>query len=257
MQNKGAPPPYPIASVDNALTLLSLIAERDRVRVSEAADVLGTARSTAHRLLAMLQYHGFALRDDLNKTYTAGPSLIRVGLSAVEGQSLRQAARPVLERLCDEVSETVHLARLYDASVVFLDSVETSRGLRVGSRLGRIMLAHCTACGKAMLAQLSHEDLERMYPEGTLDQMTPQSNATLAQLEEELGAVRERGYATNFEESEDGLAAVAAAIPDQPRGAQAAITIAAPVTRIDDTMVEVLAEAVQRAAAEVRDAGRS
>lgn len=254
MQTRRDPPPYPIASVDNALTLLSLVAERREVRVSEAADILNTARSTAHRLLAMLAYHGFVLRDETTKTYTAGPELMKIGLSAVDGLGIRQIARPVLERLCEDVSETVHLARLFDSSVVFIDSVETSKGLRVGSRLGRVMLAHCTACGKAMLARLSHDELEQLYPDAKLEQMTPCSKATLAELEAELEEVRECGYATNFGESENDVTAVAAAIPDQPRSTRAAITIAAPQTRIDDAMIESLAAAVIRATAEIRDA---
>jgi IclR family transcriptional regulator, acetate operon repressor len=251
MQNDKPAPTYPIASVDNALTLLSLIAERDQVRVSEAAEVLGTARSTAHRLLAMLDYHGFAAQDEVTKTYAAGPQLIKVGLSAVEGLSLRQLARPVLERLCDEVSETTHLVRLFGTNVVFLDSVETTRGLRVGSRIGRFMYAHCTACGKAILAQLSHEELERLYPGRKLEQMTPRSVATLDELEKELEQIRRRGYATNFGESEDDLVAVAAAVPNLPRTERAAITVAAPSTRIHKTTVKSLGQAVQRGAAEI------
>lgn len=251
MQNDKPAPTYPIASVDNALTLLSLISERDKVRVSEAAEVLGTARSTAHRLLAMLDYHGFAIQDEVTKTYAAGPQLIKVGLSAVERLSLRRLARPVLERLCDQVTETVHLVRLFGSSVVFLDSVETSRGLRVGSRIGRFMNAHCTACGKAILAQLPHEELVRLYPSGKLEQMTPRSVATLDELEKELETIRQRGYATNFGESEDDLVAVAAAIPDLPRAERAAITVAAPSTRMNKATVKSLANAVQRGAAEI------
>lgn len=251
MQNDKPAPTYPITSVDNALTLLSLISERDQVRVSEAAVVLGTARSTAHRLLAMLDYHGFAVQDEVTKSYAAGPQLIKVGLAAVDGLSLRRLARPVLERLCEEVSETVHLVRFFGTNVVFLDSVETTRGLRVGSRIGRYMLAHCTACGKAILTQLSHEQLVRLYPGDKLEQMTPRSLATLDELEKELETIRRRGYATNFGESEDDLAAVAAAIPDLPRNERGAITIAAPSTRMSKPTVKALAEAVQRGAAEI------
>jgi DNA-binding IclR family transcriptional regulator len=251
MQNNKPAPMYPIASVDNALTLLSLISGRGQLRVSEAAEVLGTARSTAHRLLAMLDYHGFAVQDEVTKTYAAGPQLIKVGLSAVEGLSLRQLARPVLERLSDEVGETAHLVRLFGANVVFLDSVETTRGLRVGSRIGRFMPAHCTACGKAILAQLPREELVRLYSSGKLEQMTPRSVATLDELEKELETIRGRGYATNFGESEDGLVAVAAAIPELPRAERAGITIAAPGTRMNKATVKPLADAVQRGAAEI------
>jgi DNA-binding IclR family transcriptional regulator len=243
-------PAYPIASVDNVLTLMSLMGERGRVRVSEAAEVLGTARSTAHRLLAMLEYHGFARQDEETKGYTAGPELVKVGLvAAEEGLDLRGLARPVLERLCEEVGETVHLVRLQDTLVVFLDSVETSKGLRVGARVGRFMPAHCTAGGKAMLAQLPPDELSRLYGSGSLETMTSRSLSSPEDLEVELEAVRRRGYATNFGESEDDVAAIAVAVPGQPGMRRAAITVSAPLTRMDEDRAASVAAATARAAA--------
>jgi IclR family acetate operon transcriptional repressor len=241
-------PAYPIASVDNALRLVSLIGELGQVRVSEAAEALGTARSTAHRLLAMLEYHGFARRDEETKGYAAGPALIEAGLFAVDGLDLRGVARPILEQLCEQVGETVHLVLLQDDLVVFLDSIETSRGLRIGSRVGRSMPAHCTACGKAILAELSPEALRRLYPHRKLEQMTPQSLSTFKHLELELEAVRERGFATNFGESEDDVAAVAVAVPRQPGMQRASITVSAPLTRMNQDRIPAVAEAARRAA---------
>jgi DNA-binding IclR family transcriptional regulator len=254
MQNEDRDrPAYPIASVDNALTLVSLLGERGQVRVHEAAEELGTARSTAHRLLAMLEYHGFARQDEETKGYTAGPALMKAGLFAVEGLDLRGLARPVLERLGEEVGETVHLVWLQETVVVFLDSVETDRGLRVGSRVGRFMPAHCTACGKAILAQIPPDELRRLYPDGRLDQMTSRSLSTLEALERELEEVRGRGFATNFGESEEDVAALAVAIPSQPGIRRAAITVSAPITRMDEERVTDVAEAAMRAAAELGD----
>ena len=215
-------PDYPLRSVDNALRLIVLLRERGPLRLSEVAGELGISRSTAHRLLAMLEYHGFAGQDPATRAYLAGAG----------GVDVRALARPALERLCAEVEETVHLVVLRDASVEFLDSAETSRGLRVGSRIGIRMPAHCTAAGKAILAQLSPEDLHRRYADGRLERMTPRSIQSLRLLEAELREVRERGYATNFAESEADVAAVAVAIPRDIGGDRASITVSAPITRL-------------------------
>jgi IclR family acetate operon transcriptional repressor len=247
------PPGYPIASVDNALTLLSLFREHDRLRVSDAAEALGASRSTAHRLLAMLEYHRFARQDPATKAYLPGPALIEVGLSALGRMDIRTLARPALERLSDEVQETVHLVVLQDGSAMFLDSVETSRSLRIGSRLGRTMPAHCTAAGKAMLAQMDSGELHRLYPDGRLERLTPQSLSTMAALESELAAVRERGFATNFGQSEADVAAVAVAVPAQAGHPRAAITVSAPITRLSDDDAPRIAEAARRAAAAVAE----
>ena len=240
-------PGSPIASVDNALTLLSLFRERDRLRVSDVAEALGASRSTAHRLLAMLEYHRFAQQDPATKAYLPGPALIEIGLSALGSMDIRTIARPLLERLCDEVHETVHLVLLQDASVMFLDSVETSRSLRIGSRLGRLMPAHCTAAGKAILAQLPPAELERLHPDGHLERLTGRSLTTMAELAAELEAVRDRGYAVNFGESEDDVAAVAVAVPLQT----AAITVSAPITRLAEADAPQIAAAAARAAEEL------
>jgi DNA-binding IclR family transcriptional regulator len=250
-------PGYPIASVDNALTLLALFRERDRLRVSEAAAALGASRSTAHRLLAMLEYHRFAEQDPATRAYLPGPALIEVGLSALGRIDIRTLARPLLERLCDEVQETVHLVVLRDSSVLFLDSVETSRSLRIGSRLGRLMPAHCTAAGKAILAQLAPAEVRRLHPDGRLERLTARSLKTMAALEAELEGVREQGFATNFGQSEDEVAAVAVAVPPRPGQPLAAITVSAPITRLTEDAVARIAEAAVRAAEELgrRSAG--
>ena len=244
-------PGYPIASVHNALTLLTLFRERDQLRVSEAAAALGASRSTAHRLLAMLEYHGFARQDPRTKAYLAGPALVEIGLSALGAVDVRAIARPVLERLSEEVGETVHLVVLQDRSALFVESVETARGLRVGSRLGRLMPAHCTAAGKAILAALPEAELRRLYPGGRLERLTPRSLSTPAELEAELRAVRERGYATNFGQSEDEVAAVAVAVRGPGGRPRAAITVSAPITRLTEADVPAIAAAAARAAAEL------
>jgi DNA-binding IclR family transcriptional regulator len=106
------PPNYPIESVDNALRLLLSLLERQSMTVSDASELLGVAPSTAHRLLAMLQYRGFVDQDKLTKRYRSGPVLLKLGLTAVRQMDLRQHARPVLERLSKEIAETVNLVVL-------------------------------------------------------------------------------------------------------------------------------------------------
>jgi DNA-binding IclR family transcriptional regulator len=240
--------PYPISSVDNALRLLNLFRDRRPVRVSEAAAALGVARSTAHRLLSTLERHGFARRDPATRTYLPGPALAELGL-ATAGLDLVRAARAELERLAAETGETAHVVVLEGPSAVFLDSAESSKALRVASRAGAAMPAHCTSGGKAMLARLAAEELASLYPPGRrLEQMTPRSIGTREALEEELAAIRGRGYATNRDESEIGVSAVAAAFRSGAAGRLAAFSVSAPTSRFDEARVAVAAKVVRRAA---------
>lgn len=243
-------PRYPINSVDNALRLLLFFRERRLLRVSEASESLGVVRSTAHRLLAMLQYHGFVQQDPVSKAYRAGPSLLDIGLSAVREMDIRRHLRPYLERLSVEVGETVHLMELQGADAVFLDSVETSRALRTSSRVGRSYPAHTTSGGKVLLAELAPEQLAALYPADRLSAVTERTIRTRKDLFRELDLVRSRGYGTNRGESEEDVAAVGVPLRDAFGRARAAIAVSGPVSRLGDDDVSKIAEAARRIAAE-------
>jgi DNA-binding IclR family transcriptional regulator len=105
-------PGYPIESVDRALTLLLALEDADSISVSEAGELLGVSRSTAYRLLSMLQYRDFVRQDARTKAYVGGPALLRVGLAAVRQLDVRATFRPTLEAIVDEVGETAHLVVL-------------------------------------------------------------------------------------------------------------------------------------------------
>src|SRR5271167_766210 len=130
------PPPYAIASVDHALRVAVMLQLEDRLTVSEVAERLGVARSTAHRLLAMLVYRDFAVQDE-NHLYRAGPVLELAAHSQSRVSSLRAVALPHLRRLVDLLGETANLAIRTGDTVRFIASAECRQALRVGSREGK------------------------------------------------------------------------------------------------------------------------
>lgn len=245
-------PNYPIESVDNALTLLKMFREQRRLTVSDASRSLGVAPSTGHRLLAMLQYHGFVQQDAVSRGYIAGPVLAELGLAVVRQMDVRKVARPYLERLSAKLGETIHLTTLRSTDLLFLDCVESAKALRAGDRTGTSMPAHCTAAGKVLLADLPTERIRELYPGRTLRHMTPASIGTVAKLLQELEQVRERGWAENHGESEDGLSAVAVPIRDRQDRAVAAMTVAAPSTRAAEDWMAAAAKLTGQAAGEIQ-----
>lgn len=246
---KADPPAYPISSVDNALRLLGMFREHERVRLSDAKDYLGVAHSTAHRLLAMLAYHDFVRQEPDSRAYVAGPALVEIGLAAVGHMDIRALVRPLLDDLATRFMETVHLAVLEGGEVRYLDAVESPRALRVAARTGSSFAAHCTASGKALLAGLTDSELAAALPgDGPLAAQTPSSITSREQLAVELKAVRERGYAFNREESEEGVASVAAAIPAGRHTPPAALVMSAPLSRLPQERVEEIAAALRAAA---------
>ena len=241
-------------SVDNALWLLQLVGESQALRVAEAADLLGVARSTAHRLLTALRRRGFVMQDRPNGAYRPGPALHEIGLAAVSRIDVRRIARPVLEQLRDETGETISLAVLEGDTIRFVDCVESARSVRVGNRTGVVRLAHASAVGKAILAELPPGELDRRYPSAELTPGTASSLTDLAELHAQLAEIRAQGYALNWEESAEGVSAVAVALRDTAGTPLAAIGIAAPSSRTGSIEgIRAHAPAVLRAARLVQE----
>jgi IclR family acetate operon transcriptional repressor len=245
----GQEPAYPIASVNNALRLLLLFRSQPRVRLSEASEHLGVAHSTAHRLLAMLAYHGFVRQEPDSRAYVTGPALVEIGLAAVSQLDIRRHARPVLERLAGSLGETVHLAVLEGANVRYLDAVESSRALRVAARTGAASAANCTASGKALLAALPEPEVSAMFADAAaLPRLTARSITSRPRLLAELRKVREAGCAVNREESEEGVASVAVAVPGPHGRPAAALVVSAPVSRMTGQAAEKIRQELREQA---------
>jgi IclR family acetate operon transcriptional repressor len=223
-------PPYAIESVDHALRILQALRDSGQVRVSEAAAELGIARSTAHRLLAMLVYRDFAVQAE-DRSYLPGPALSAGPLPGESAQRLRQLMRPHMEALCDQVAETVNLVVRLGTQARFLHTVESPQVLRVGDRQGTVLPAWKTSGGKALLAELPAAQLTALLrgtggrpPEG----MTAGERRALVS---ELRLVRDQGYAENIEESESGLFAIGVCLRDNAGEAVAALSVSAPSAR--------------------------
>jgi DNA-binding IclR family transcriptional regulator len=237
-----------LSSVDNALRLVQVLAQREEVGVAEAGRLLGVARSTAHRLLTSLVVHGFAEQDPETRAYRAGGALLEFGLATVRRYDVRAHARPFLEQLSERTGETTHLLVLAGADTLFLDSVEGGQSVRTTGRVGASFPAHSTSGGKALLAELDEPALRALYPDDRLSTLTQHTIASRAALATELAVVRERGYAVNAGESDPHVTSVAAVVRDAGGAARFAISVSMPAFRADpdavaDALIEVCLEA--------------
>lgn len=245
-------PNYPIGSVDKALRLLRSFSDRSAVRVADVSKDLGVARSTAHRLLEMLQHHEFVQQDPVSRAYIAGPALLKIGLSAVRNLDLRALARPIIDELVAEIQETAHLVILSGRDMLIIDAAESPRLLRIGSRLGGTVPAHAAAGGRALLATLSVARVEELYPTERLTALTANTLTSRKELLCELEQVRARGYAVSVAEVEPDVTTVAAAIPAcGGRTMPAAITISVPRSRVGQDDLPRLGQAAVAAAGRI------
>ena len=242
-----------LESVDNALRLLLLLAEQGSVRVSDVAQHLDVAPSSAHRLLATFRERGF-VEQGADRRYHPGPALDRLAGRAAPVATLEQQVERHLEALRDELQETVHLQVLEGSHVRFLASAEADTSLRVGSRVGVRLPAHVTSGGKAVLAAMSpHELAEWLAGPGATLGLTGEETD---RLRRQLSGVRRAGFGLNRSESERGVAAVGVAVRDASGVPVAALSVSMPTVRLNQARLRELAAALHRARTDI-EAGLS
>ncbi|MFJ6015328.1 IclR family transcriptional regulator [Streptomyces sp. NPDC092952] len=240
------PPPYPIASVDHALRAAAILQLEGGATVSQIAERLGVARSTAHRVLAMLVYRDFAVQDE-DRLYRAGPVLELAAHSQSLVSRLRTAAMPHLHQVVDLLGETANLTVRTGGTVRFIASVECRQALRVGSREGMVFPAHRTTAGLLLLADLSDEELDEVYTTGPQHDR-PADGPDPARLRAELRRLRRNGFAVNRERSERGLIAVGVPVRDREGSALAGLSVSMPSVRYDPHRLPSLVTALNATA---------
>ncbi|WP_020106628.1 IclR family transcriptional regulator [Nocardia sp. 348MFTsu5.1] len=223
-------PTYAIASVDSALRLATVLQLEGELTVAEAAERLGVARSTAHRLLQMLVYRDFAVQYP-GRQYGAGPVLQLAEHSRSATSRLRSVALPHMERLVQAVDESANLTIRTGTEVRFIASVESGQALRVGSREGMVFAADRTSGGMLLLAEMSDEELDAAY--SVRDDAEPAERPDLARLRSELARIRKQRFAVNQGRSERGVVAVGVPVCDSAGKAVAALSVSIPSVRYD------------------------
>lgn len=229
-----------VQSLDRALSLLDLVSFSDHeLSLGEISARSGLAKSTAHRLLRTLELRGFVARNPANGSY-------RPGLKNFRGFQGGPLVHRALADLAERSGETANLGALAGAMVLYVDRADSPQALRWQLGVGERVPAHCSGLGKAILAHLGTEALERLLP----PRLEPQTRNTITDrrtLLEHLSEVRRRGYALDDEEFMEGVRCVAMPIIGPGGDAVAAVSISGPAFRFTD-------EAIRSGVVSLRDA---
>jgi len=194
-----------------AKILRALAGQREGLSLSQIAREVGLARSTVHRIVVALEAEHFVT--------TATPKgRVRLGLglaplAASVNSELRDELHPYLAELSEETDETVDLSVLNEGKVLFIDQIAVPHRLQAVSAVGANFPLYCTANGKALLAQVPVEQVERMLPE-QFEGLTPYTITKRALFMEELKRIRVEGVAYDREEHTIGVCAIGMAIRD-------------------------------------------
>lgn len=244
---KNKKPDQYVQSLDRALNIIEkLIEVQEGLGVTELSNSLGLHKSTVYRLLATLNYRGYVKKDSENNRYKVGMKLLEVGSGALENLELRKEVKPYLQQIKKETGETVHLGILDDYEVIYIDKEETLATIRMHSKIGKRVPAHCTSLGKVFLAFSSPDLVEDMIRIKGLKKYTEDTITDQNEFKKHLQEVKDRGYAVDDQEMEEGIRCIAGPIFDYSGQIIAAFSISGPATRITEERMPDLFSIVKR-----------
>lgn len=240
-----------VQSVDRAISVLEILAQRGEAGVSEVAAEIDVHKSTAFRLLGALEARGLVEQAGERGKYRLGFGIVRLA-GAVTGRiDITQQGRPVCERLAEEIGETVNIAVLQEHYAINLYQVRGPAAVTAHNWVGQLTPLHATSSGKILLAHLPAKERATLLAEAGLKKVTPHTITSKAKLEKHLAEAREAGYAWTMEELEIGLHAMAAPVLDRDGKVIAAVTASGPSYRFTEERMRELAPVLIKGAEEI------
>ncbi|WP_049579440.1 IclR family transcriptional regulator [Streptomyces sp. SBT349] len=230
-----------VQSVDRAVTLLEVLARSGGAGVTEIADELGVHKSTASRLIGVLESRGLVDQEKERGKYFLGAGILRLAGAAAMRLDISQESAPVCRWLADETGETANVAVLDGDAAVNIMQARGTAEISAYNWLGRRTPLHATASGKVLLAALPTAVRDGLLT-GERERYTPRTVTVPADLRAQVDEVAAAGFAVTREELEDGLNAVAAPVRRYDGTVIGAIGVSGPVYRMGEERLSALAE---------------
>jgi IclR family transcriptional regulator, KDG regulon repressor len=238
---------YKITSVQRCLRLLNLFSQTPNgLSASEVTRLSGLPVSTVHRFLVNLEEAGF-LDCGGNGKYHLGIACFSIGHAALGQLDIRRLSLPYLQALNQHTRETIHLTVRQGLTAVYVEKLDSPEHLRIFSRIGASVPLYCTAVGKILLAYMPQEELKKVFSQIEPRRLTPNTIATLPELEQHLHRVRKAGHAFDLEEHEPHIRCIAAPIWDHTGAVNASLSLTAPAVRMAIPRLRQLAPVIQEA----------
>jgi len=237
-----------VQSVDRAVSVLEILAQRGEAGVSEVAADIGVHKSTAFRLLAALEERELVEQTQDRGKYRLGFGILRLA-SAVPGQlDVTHQARPICERLAVQLGETVNIAVRRSHFVVNIDQARGPSAIAAHNWVGELTPVHATSSGKVLLAYMTPDERRDVLAASGLARLTSHTITSETELEAEVEAAARDGYASSIGELEEGLNAIAAPVRDHIGRVIAALSVSGPSYRLEPSRFEAVARMTVAAA---------
>ena len=240
-----------VQALDRGLVLLKALAKEGDSSVTDIALTVGLPTSTTHRILSTLQKHQFVDYDSKSQLWSIGLEAFRVGSTYLARTDLVETSRRLMHELTDSTGETANLAITEDGDVVFISQVETHNPIRAFFRPGTRGFMHASGIGKAILANMSKTDVEKILAKKGCPSFTDKTLSSPRNLFDDLERTKTRGWSLDDEETYTGMRCVAAPIFNLYGEAIAGVSVSGPAVRFSDQALTGIGEQVMQAANEI------
>jgi DNA-binding IclR family transcriptional regulator len=243
-----AKPESPSVAVERALAMLEAVAqEPEGLSNAAMSRKLKIPKSSASYILRTLERQGYLNRDESGK-YRVGLKILSLSRGALSGIDVREVALPVMRHLMEKTNLTCHLAILDGPDAVYIEKIEPQGFIRMDTWVGRRMRVHATSVGKALVAHIAQERLQKILAQAGMEKRTPRTITTVPRLLKELERVRAQGYAVDDEENNMGARCVGAPVFNQQGAIEAAVGLSGPINQVNEQTMPRIMEALKDAA---------
>ena len=237
-----------IKSLDRAMAVFEYLSDSQGMPLTMLADETEQSPATVYRILVTLEGRGLVEFDHEEQLWYIGPRAFVIGARFLRRTSLVDRARPIMRRLMEATGETANLGIEKEGKVLFLSQVETHASIRAFFPPGTLSPMHASGIGKALLAHMHSDQLDRFLAATDLQAFTEHSITGRAELLDNLRVIRDRGYSVDNEEKNDGMRCIAAPVFDTNQEAVAGISVSGPTSRVSQAAIQRLSRPVIEAA---------
>ncbi|QCS44708.1 IclR family transcriptional regulator [Natrinema versiforme] len=220
-----------VKTADTLFDIIEKVQKLDGCTVTELANNLDIAKSTAHTYLSTLEQKEYITKD--GNTYNLSLKFLDHGMHTLTNHKVASASRPSLKQTAEETGELVWLIVEEHGRAVYLDRAKGDKAVQTNGRRGLRTYLHVLAAGKAILAHMDDKEMREVIDRHGLPAQTENTITNRETLFRELERARERGYAYNNAEEVNGVRAIGAPII-QNGTVYGGVSIAGPIARFQD-----------------------
>lgn len=242
-----------VQSLERALTILNKISEYpDGIPIARLSEQVGLTKSTTHRLLATMANMNYVVKDEETDKYKLGLQILFLSRNLFNNFNIVNTAKRYLEKLSQEVNETVHLCIEDHGEVIYIDKIESNQTIRMYSRIGSRAPMYCTGVGKILLSGMDKDYFEELISKMNFIPKTPTTITSKEEFVKEIEKVKSQGFALDNSENEEVLRCIASPIYDHKGKIIASFSVSGPSNRVTmDVINHTLIEKMKQYSLEI------